>query len=114
LKEFIQTLRKHKCQPRLLYPAKLSIIINEETKIFHEKKQILKNLFTHPAIQRLIEGKLQHMKESYTQGKPRNSSFYNKPKRREPHKLNSTSINKNNRKQQYLLTSMDSIPSKKT
>jgi hypothetical protein len=32
-----QTLRKHKCQPRLLYPAKLSIIIAGETKVFHEK-----------------------------------------------------------------------------
>jgi hypothetical protein len=36
----IQTLRQHKCQPRLLYPAKLSITIDGETKIFHDKKQI--------------------------------------------------------------------------
>ena len=31
--DVIQTLREHKCQPRLLYPAKLSIIIDGETKI---------------------------------------------------------------------------------
>jgi chromosome segregation ATPase len=34
----IQTLREHQCQARLPYPAKLSININGETKIFHEKK----------------------------------------------------------------------------
>ena len=34
----IQTLREHKCQPRLLYPAKLSIMIDGETKVFHDKK----------------------------------------------------------------------------
>jgi hypothetical protein len=36
--DVIQTLREHKCQPRLLYPAKLSITIDGETKVFHEKK----------------------------------------------------------------------------
>jgi hypothetical protein len=33
----MQTLREHKCQLRLLYPAKLSVIINRETKIFLDK-----------------------------------------------------------------------------
>jgi hypothetical protein len=32
--DVIQTLREHMYQPRLLYPAKLSIIIDGETKIF--------------------------------------------------------------------------------
>ena len=35
--DVIQTLREHKCQPRLLYPAKRSITINGETKVFHDK-----------------------------------------------------------------------------
>jgi hypothetical protein len=35
--DVIQTLREHKCQPRLLYSAKLSITIDGETKIFHKK-----------------------------------------------------------------------------
>jgi hypothetical protein len=35
--DLIQTLREHKCHPRLLYPAKLSITIDGETKIFHDK-----------------------------------------------------------------------------
>ena len=35
--DVIQTLREHKCQPRLLYPAKFSITIDGETKVFHDK-----------------------------------------------------------------------------
>jgi hypothetical protein len=35
--DVIQTLREHKCQPRLLYPAKVSITIDGENKIFHDK-----------------------------------------------------------------------------
>ena len=38
--DVIQTLREHKCQPRLLYPAKHSIIIDGEIKVFQEKNQI--------------------------------------------------------------------------
>jgi hypothetical protein len=33
----IQTLREYQCQPSLLYPAKLPITINGETKIVHDK-----------------------------------------------------------------------------
>ena len=40
--DVIQTLREHKCQPRLLYPAKLSIAIDGETKIFHDKNKFTK------------------------------------------------------------------------
>jgi hypothetical protein len=35
-KDVIQTLRKYKCQPRLLYPAKLSINMDGETRVFHD------------------------------------------------------------------------------
>jgi hypothetical protein len=35
----IHTLREHKCQPRLLYSAKLSINIDGKTKIFHDKNK---------------------------------------------------------------------------
>jgi hypothetical protein len=38
--DVIQTLREHKCHPRLLYPVKLSITIDGETKVFHDKNQI--------------------------------------------------------------------------
>jgi len=50
--DVIQTLREHKCQPRLLYPAKLSINIDGETKIFHIKTKFTQYLSTNPALQK--------------------------------------------------------------
>ena len=55
--DVIQTLREHKFQPRLLYPAKLSITINGETKVYHEKTKFIHYLSTNPALQRIITGK---------------------------------------------------------
>jgi hypothetical protein len=46
--DVIQTLREHKCQPRLLYPAKLSITIDEENR-YSLTKPNLQNIF--PQIQ---------------------------------------------------------------
>jgi hypothetical protein len=46
--DVIQTLREYKCQPRLLYPAKLSITIDGETKVFHEKTKFTQYLSTNP------------------------------------------------------------------
>jgi hypothetical protein len=37
--DVIHTLREHKCQPRLLYPAKLSITVDGENKIFYVKTE---------------------------------------------------------------------------
>jgi hypothetical protein len=48
--EVIQTLRKHKCQPRLLYPTKLSINIHGESKIFQDKTKFKQYLSTNPAL----------------------------------------------------------------
>jgi hypothetical protein len=53
--EVIQIQREHKCQPRLLYPAKLSIIIHGETKVFHDKTKFTQYLSMNPALQRLIK-----------------------------------------------------------
>jgi hypothetical protein len=53
----IQTLREYKFQPSLLYPAKLSITIDGETKVFHNKTKFMYYLSTNPAIQRIITEK---------------------------------------------------------
>jgi hypothetical protein len=45
-----QTLRKYKCQPRLLYPAKLSITIDGKTKVFYDKTKCTEYLSTNPAL----------------------------------------------------------------
>ena len=58
--DVIQTLREHKCQPSLLYPAKLSITIDGETKVFHDKTKFTYYLSTNPALQRIITEKNQY------------------------------------------------------
>ena len=58
--DVIQTLREHKCQPRLLYPAKLSITIDGETKVFHDKNKFTQYLSMNPALQRIITEKRQY------------------------------------------------------
>jgi hypothetical protein len=68
----MQTLRDHRCQPRLLYPAKLSITIDGETNKFHYKSKFKLYLSTNPALQRILEGKLQNKEDNYTQEKIRN------------------------------------------
>ena len=55
--DVIQTLREHKCQPRLLYPAKFSINIDGETKVLHDKNKFTQYLSTNPALQRIITEK---------------------------------------------------------
>jgi hypothetical protein len=58
--DVIQTQRKYKCQLRTLYPAKLSITIDGETKLFHDKTKFRHYLSTNPALQRIITGKNQY------------------------------------------------------
>jgi hypothetical protein len=53
----IQTLRKHKCQSRLQYPAKLSVTIDGVTNIFHDKTKSTQYLFIYAALERIKGGK---------------------------------------------------------
>jgi hypothetical protein len=57
LDNVIQTLREHKCQPRLLYLAKLSITLDGETKVFHDKTKFTHYLSTNRALQRITTEK---------------------------------------------------------
>jgi hypothetical protein len=54
----IQTLREHKCQPKLLYPAKFSTTIDGEKKVFHNKTKFTHYLSMNPALQRIITRKI--------------------------------------------------------
>jgi hypothetical protein len=47
--------KRTKCQPRLLYPAKFSIIIDRETKLFHDKTKFKKYVSSNPALWRILE-----------------------------------------------------------
>ena len=62
--DVIQTLREHKFQPSLLYPAKLSITIDGETKVFHDKNKFTHYLSTNPALQRIMKKKKNTRKET--------------------------------------------------
>ena len=64
--DVIQTLRDHECKPRLLYPAKLLITIDGENKIFHDKNRFKQYLSTNPALQKVLEGKLQYKEANCT------------------------------------------------
>jgi hypothetical protein len=46
----MQTLKEDKCQLRILYPAKLSITIDGENKIFHDQTKFKQYLYTNPAL----------------------------------------------------------------
>jgi hypothetical protein len=39
--------------------------MNGETKVFHDKTKFIQYIFTNPALQRIIKGKLQHKKGNY-------------------------------------------------
>jgi hypothetical protein len=69
--DVIQTLREHKFQSRLLYPTKLSITIDGETKILHDKTKVIQYLSMNPALQRIIKGKHQHKDRNYALEKAR-------------------------------------------
>jgi hypothetical protein len=67
----IQTVREHKCQPRLIYLAKLSITIDGDTKVFHYKTKFTQYLSMNPAFQRIIDVIHQYKKGNYTLEKAR-------------------------------------------
>jgi hypothetical protein len=69
--DVIQTLRENKGKPRLLYPAKLSITIDGETKVFQAKTKFIQYLSTNPTLQRIIKGKHKYKDRNYTLEKVR-------------------------------------------
>jgi hypothetical protein len=55
-------LKESNCQPRLVYPVKLSFLIEGETKIFHNKEKLKEFATTKPALQKILKGFL-HIEE---------------------------------------------------
>jgi hypothetical protein len=51
------------------YPAKLSVSIDGEPKIFYDKSKIKPYIFTNPVLHRILEGKLQSNEANYCQDK---------------------------------------------
>jgi hypothetical protein len=69
----IQTLKEHRYQ--LLYPGKLSIIIDGDMKVFYDKTKFTQYLSMNPALQQIIKGKHQHKDGNYTLEKARKYSL---------------------------------------
>jgi hypothetical protein len=69
--DIILTIIKHKCQLTLLYLAKLSISIDGENKISHDKNKFIQYLSTNSVLQRIIKGKLQEKERNYSLEKAR-------------------------------------------
>jgi hypothetical protein len=63
--------KRHRCQSRLLYPTKHSIAFQKEQDI-QDKTKFKQHLSSIQALQRIVEGKLQHKEGNYTQENTRN------------------------------------------
>ena len=70
--DVIQTLQEHKFQPRLLFQAMLSITIDAEIKVFHDKIKFTQYLPTNPGLQKKMNTKHQQKEGNYTPEKARN------------------------------------------
>uniref|UniRef100_A0A5F9D537 L1 transposable element RRM domain-containing protein n=1 Tax=Oryctolagus cuniculus TaxID=9986 RepID=A0A5F9D537_RABIT len=54
-RDIAQVLREKNCQPRILYPAKLSFVNEGEIKTFHSKQKLKKYVTTPPALQKMLK-----------------------------------------------------------
>lgn len=73
IKHYADIKRPWMCQPRLLYPERLSITIEGQSKIFYDKTKFNQYLAANPALHKIIEGKLQpkevgHINKNTTDG----------------------------------------------
>lgn len=66
----LQTLKDHRCQPRILYPTKLLTTIDEENKPFHDTK--FQQYLPYLTFQKVLEGNLQLKELNHTQEKKQN------------------------------------------
>jgi hypothetical protein len=61
--DVFQVLKENNCQPRLLYPARLSFKIEGEIKTFQDKDKLREFMTTRPALQKMLKGILCPEKE---------------------------------------------------
>ena len=82
----MQKLRDHRGQPRLLYPAKFSITIDRQNKIFHNRTRFNQCLATNPALHKVLEEKRWPKEVSYiNKNKDNRLSHSSKYQRRGTH-----------------------------
>jgi hypothetical protein len=54
--EVLQVVKENNFKPRLLYPVKLSFIIEGEIKNFHDNQKLKQFMNTKQALQKLLKG----------------------------------------------------------
>jgi hypothetical protein len=68
LKDIFHTLKENNYQPILVYPAKLSFLIEREVNNFHNKQKLKEFMTTKPVLQKIIKGLLQTEEETKASG----------------------------------------------
>jgi hypothetical protein len=56
------SLKENKCQHKLVYPAKLSFLVEREIKTFYNKEKLKEFVTTKLALQKILKGLL-HIEE---------------------------------------------------
>jgi hypothetical protein len=72
MEQYIQALRETNCQPRILYPAKLSFNLDGETRTFQDKDKLKWLTSNKPALQKILKGVL-HTEEEEKQSQHKRS-----------------------------------------
>jgi hypothetical protein len=62
--EIFWALNENNFNPRILYPAKLSLKIDGAIKIFHDKLKLKQYMTTRPPLQKILQGILHTESES--------------------------------------------------
>jgi hypothetical protein len=62
--EVFQALNENNFNPRILYPAKLSLKIDGTIKVFHNKQKLKQYMTTKPPLQKILQGILHTENES--------------------------------------------------
>jgi hypothetical protein len=62
--EVFQTLNEIYFNPRILYPAKLSLKLDGAIKVFHDKEKLKQYMTTKPPLQKILQGILHTESES--------------------------------------------------
>jgi hypothetical protein len=62
--EVFWALNENNCNPRVLYPAKLSFKIEGGIKIFHDKQKLKQYMIPKPVLQKILKGILHMVDEN--------------------------------------------------
>jgi hypothetical protein len=55
--EIFRALNENNFNPRILYPAKLSLKIDGSTKVFHDNQKLKQYVTKEPPLQKILQGK---------------------------------------------------------